>query len=278
MSFGEIIFYTIILIIGINLLFQLWKFLTKPSKYEKEYEEKLKQSLSEEYIIDPETGAKLTLEQAESGHWVQHDNEFQTTSEEDIQKLFTPEQQDAEKAINYLKASKEYTKCRLSDESIKILENSKILSKYDDWSYSDSFELKYCNGFVFMPAVEIIDKVPMYFENDYHESQIMFWIKINKDLGHYYFREKTGTEKILDFFKNDDSIKSNKYECFNYKNSDNYVLTKQLFNKIENENLENIEIEFFKKNIFLKTLKLINKSDLLNLEKCVKTFANKELS
>ncbi len=48
----------------------------KPETAErKEYERKLKESLKDEFIYDPETGAKITLAEAESGHWIAHDNE-----------------------------------------------------------------------------------------------------------------------------------------------------------------------------------------------------------
>ena len=53
--------------------------------------------------LDPETGAKLTLEQAESGHWINHDNEYKTTPESEIEKLYSEEAKNAERAINYLK-------------------------------------------------------------------------------------------------------------------------------------------------------------------------------
>ncbi|QYA26684.1 hypothetical protein G3I01_14655 [Gramella sp. MT6] len=57
----------------------------KGTKAEREYEKRINESLADEYIIDPETGAKLTLEEAESGHWINHDNEYITIPEKEIE-------------------------------------------------------------------------------------------------------------------------------------------------------------------------------------------------
>jgi hypothetical protein len=61
--------------------------LSYTTQSEREQEEIMKQSLDDEFIIDPETGAKLTLEQAESGHWLTHDNESKEITEDAISKL-----------------------------------------------------------------------------------------------------------------------------------------------------------------------------------------------
>ena len=45
--------------------------------------------MEDEYIIDPETGAKLTLEEAESGHWIAHENEFRTIPDSELNNLPT---------------------------------------------------------------------------------------------------------------------------------------------------------------------------------------------
>ncbi|TXE15357.1 hypothetical protein ES692_17015 [Psychroserpens burtonensis] len=52
---------------GIGILFILFMTFNSDTSEQKEYDRKLKESLADEYIIDPETGTKLTLEQAESG-------------------------------------------------------------------------------------------------------------------------------------------------------------------------------------------------------------------
>ncbi len=235
------------------------------SKSEREYDKKLKESLRDEYIIDPETGAKLTLEQAESGHWVAHDNEFRTTPEEDIQKLFTEEQKEAERVVNHLARETRYRRSKFPEEQIAILENTKTLSKYDNWSYSNCYRIEGRNGFVFMPAANIQGQT--YYEDDYHESQLMFWITTETDLGHYYFREKTGSEKFLDKLRSDDVIKVKDYESFAFKESDSPVRMLQLLKRLEK--VQGFEMEFMDTHIFLKSTKLVNLKDLRIMEDIV---------
>ncbi|WP_459212230.1 hypothetical protein [Aquimarina rhabdastrellae] len=266
MAFGEIVFYTVIGLFVFYVFSKLHRFIFKGTNEEQEYHKKLKESLADEFIIDPETGAKLTLEQAESGHWIAHDNEFNTISEYEIDKLFTEEQKNAERGINYLKEQIEYRKQNLNDHQIQILEKTKILSKYDDWSYSNSFKITYCDGFIFLPAVRLNGH--SYYENDYHESQIMFWLKLNIDLGHYYLREKSKTEKIFELINSDDNFKLNNYELFTFKKTENIILLTNILKKIENE--KGLEIEFFENNLFIKNTKFINTVDIFRIENIVK--------
>ncbi len=268
MEFGEIIFYIVISLFGLYALSKLYNFFLKGSKADQEYERKLKESLADEYIIDPETGAKITLEQAESGHWVVHDNEFNTMPESDIDKLYTEEQKEAERAVNYLKENIEYRKYKLTEQELKILEKTKTLSKYDDWGYSDCFRLEFSNGFVFLPVVKIEDKEPGYFDTSYHESQIMFWLKLNYNFGHYYLREKSGVEKLFDLIKNDDDLKLKNYESFTFKKSADFINTIKILKEFEGS--KGLEIEFMNDNLFVKNRKLANLEDIRRIEHVVK--------
>ncbi len=268
MEFGEIIFYIVISLFGLYFLSKLYNFFTKGTKAEQEYEKKLKESLADEYITDPETGAKLTLEQAESGHWIAHDNEFNTMPESDINKLFTEEQKNVERGVNYLKERTEYRKHKFTDQEVRILEKTKTLSKYDDWSYSDTFRFDYANGFVFLPAVKIIDKEPGYFDTTYHESQVMFWLKLNFDLGHYYLREKSNVEKFFDLIKSDDDLTLKNYESFTFKKSGNFINIIKILKGFEGSS--GLEIEFMNDNLFVKSRKLANLEDIKRIERVIK--------
>lgn len=268
MEFGEIIFYIVISLFGLYALSKLYNFFFKGSKADQEYERKLKESLADEYIIDPETGAKITLEQAESGHWLAHDNEFKTMSESDIEKLYTKEQKDAERGVNYLKEKIEYRKQKLSEQELQILEKTKILSKYDDWSYSDCFRFEFADGFAFLPAVKILDNEPGYFDTSYHESQVMFWLKLDFDLGHYYLREKSSVEKIFDLIKSDDDLKLKNYESFTFKESSNFIKIIKILKEFEGS--KGLEIEFMDNNLFVKNKKLANLEDIKRIESVIK--------
>ena len=268
MEFGEVIFYVVIALLVLYFLSKPYNFFTKGSKQEQEYNKKLKESLAEEFIIDPETGAKLTLEQAESGHWIAHDNEFLTIPDSDIDKLFTEEQKNTERGINYLKEKTDYRKQKLTKQEIQILEETKILSKYDDWSYSNCYRLEYANGFVFLPAVKFIDKETGYVDNSYHESQIMFWLKLNIDFGHYYLREKSKVEKFFDLIKNDDDLKLKNYESFTFRKSTDLLKIIRILKSFEGS--KGLEIELMDRNLFVKNQKLANLEDIKRIESVIK--------
>ena len=238
-------FETYLLIsMAFSILLIFWIFRSTPE--EKEYNRKLKESLADEFIIDPETGVKITLEEAESGHWVAHDNEFRTVSKTEIKKLYSEEEKDATRALNYLRESLQYRKHDLTEADIELLDHSKMLTKYDDWTYSDAFRIEYCKGMVFLPAVYASGNLHSYFQEDYHESQLMFWIKFDIDFGHYYLREKTAAEAFFDSIKgNDDLILSN-YESFTFEKSKNVLYVKHILKNFEG--VTGLEIEFFQKN------------------------------
>ncbi|MGY3795706.1 hypothetical protein [Aquimarina sp. 433] len=256
MEIGEIAFYVCI---GLILLYQIYKVFFKKTEEEKEYLRKLKESLADEYIYDPKTGAKFTLEQAESGHWISHNNEHRIISESEIEKLYTDEQKNVERALNYLKQSQQYQKQRPTPNEINYLEHTSILSKYNDWSYSDSFALKNCNGYLFIPTVSY---------DNFREPQIMFWLKLRTDFGHYYLREKSHIEKFFDLIRNDDDLRLPNYESFTIKKTVNLSQVVELLKRFEGS--KGLEIEFKDNNLFIKNNKLVNISEIEKIENIVK--------
>ncbi|OED35735.1 hypothetical protein AB832_06145 [Flavobacteriaceae bacterium (ex Bugula neritina AB1)] len=256
MEIGEIVFYVAI---GSAVIYQasrLYKFIFKETEDQQEYESKLKESLADEYIYDPETGARMTLEQAQSGHWIAHNNESCIMSEKEIDSLYTEEEKDAYRTINYLISSKKYKRQKLTSEEVNCLEKTKILGKYKDWSYSDSFGIKYYNGILLIPSVS-------YGDND-SESQAMFWLKLNTDLGHYYLREKSSVEKLFDLIRNDDELRLANYESFTFKRTENLIVVNDLLKNFEG--LKGLEIEFMNNNVFIKNTKVFNYKDVKKIE------------
>lgn len=243
------------------------------TKEEKEYEAKLKKSLEEEYIIDPETGVKLTLEQAESGHWIAHDNEFYTKSDEEIASLLTEKEIEQEKVLNYLRESKEYRKTKFSEEDLLILESTKILNKYNDWTLSIIFKIAYLDGVVFFPFVVINDRLPAYFSNDYKEKQMMVWIRLNKDLGHHYFREKSVIEKFIGIWnKNNTHLKG--YEVYTFEKGENTI---ELIRLLKNfQGIKGLEIEILGENLLIKNLKHVNSFEFFKIESILKKWKELE--
>lgn len=253
---------------GIGTIFFIYYFVSvfkqSNSAEHKEYKRKLKESLSDEFIIDPETGTKITLEEAESGHWVAHDNEFRTVPESDLEKLLTEDEKQAEIALNYLRESKDYRKTELTDEQFDVFDKSKTLNNYDDWSYSNPFSFE--NGIVILTAPELHGMT--YYQDDYKESHLMFWKKIKNINGHYYLREKSTAEKIFDKFRNDDDLQLEDYECFTFKKSFDLIRINKILEKFKNQ--KGLEIEFNEDNLFVKTLKLISIEDIKRIEKILK--------
>jgi hypothetical protein len=232
------------------------------SKSDKAQEEQMRQSLAEEYIIDPETGAKLTLEQAESGHWVAHDNEFRELPEEDISKLAYEDQQIAERGLNRLRSNKNFHKRdHFEIDDFDVLEQCITLSHYDDWSFSNLFSFE--NGFIFSPAPETNSDIIQ------TESQLMMWLRISFIDGHYYFREKTKTEAFFDKLRSDDELKFDNYECFAFKTSSQILHVKRIIDILVE--FKGLEIELKDDNLFIKSLRLINKDDVIKFEKILST-------
>jgi len=260
---------TYIYIIGaIGTVFFIYYFISvfiqSNSSEQKEYNRKLKESLEDEFIIDPETGAKITLEQAESGHWIAHDNEFRTIPDSELEKFLTEDDKQTEIAINYLRESRNYKRTELTERQIKILDNTKMLKKYDNWSYSNSFSFE--KGIVFLPAPELHGKT--YYEDDYKESHLLFWKKITDLTGHYYLREKTSPEKILDTFKKDDDLTLKNYESFTFEKSFNIIKLNKILKNFENQS--GLEIEIHNDDLFVKTMNLVCKEDIIRIEKVMK--------
>ena len=255
---------TIIIIIGIAIAFFLWKVMTYKSKSEIEEENRLKESLADEFIYDPETGTKLTLEQAESGHWIAHNNVNRIKDSKEIEQFYYGNEREVEELKNYIKRTG-YINKKLANSQVELLEKTEMLSKYDNWSYSNSFINDNGNCFVLFPAVEIIGNRH---QPGYYESQIMFWIKDEQLSGHFYLREKTNFETLTDTFRNDDDIKLDNYESFTIKKSNNILYIIRLLNFFKDE-LE-LEFEIYDDNLFIKTLCFPNLEDYLRIEKNIK--------
>ncbi|MGS2726617.1 hypothetical protein ACU8DI_08410 [Psychroserpens sp. BH13MA-6] len=252
------IFIVALVIVLISLVFNI--IVGIETKSDKKQQERMKRSLEDAYIIDPETGAKLTLEQAESGHWVAHDNEFREVPEEELKSLAFEEQEQIERALNYLRSSRRFLKAEdFVDDAYEVISNCVTLTHYDDWSYASLF--RFDLGYIFTVAPETYS--PIY----YCESQLMMWLHIPTIEGHYYFREKTKAEAFFDKIRNDDELKFENYECFTFKKSTQILHIRRLMDILVN--FKGLEIEIKNDHLFIKTLRLINKEDVLTFERLI---------
>ncbi|MCR5862906.1 hypothetical protein LRS05_12520 [Flavobacterium sp. J372] len=223
-------------------------FSTTKSKSEKVEEKRLQESLEDVLIYDPETGAKITLEQAESGNWLLPDQELKDKYDNDFRKFLDEDNLKVHDIEIKLRANG-FRRQKLSEHQISQLENTSVLKKYDSWSYQISY-INQSNTVVFFPFVELGAKVRG--EDDYRETQLMFWTSIEDCGGHFYFREKTSIERITEIFRNDDEIKLNNYESFVLKKGYSVIPLIRLMQKIDKE--KSLEIEVNNNNLFIKTV------------------------
>lgn len=258
MVFLEKIFY---LFLTLVIIYVFYRFFMLMRKAEREYNKDLEERLNDEFIYDPDTGARLTLEEAESGHWIHQNNQNRIKSDEEIKTHYFGKERDAEELVNYIK-SIGFKTTKLHDSQIDFLEQSKILSKYDSWTYSDSFTFNNGKNIFFLTNVA-------YFSNrhqrGYNEQQIMIWIKNSNLTGHVYLREKTIFEIFTETVRKDDEIKLNNYETFIFKKPNNILQLITTLKYFEAE--KNLEIEINDGNLFIKTIRYTNLNDFLNNEK-----------
>lgn len=263
MKFGEIVFY---FIFAINVIYLTYRFFFSKTEQEieKEYKRKLKEGLFDDFIYDPETGTQLTLEEAESGHWIKHDNLDRIKHKEELDQYYSEKEREIEELANFLK-TRGYKFTKLTNSQIEFLEQTKILSKYDDWSYTCSYSFNDGKDFIFFPRVTYNNNGN---KNGYSESQIMFWIKDNRLNGHVYLREKTNFEAFADMIRNDDLIALNHFETFVFNKTTNTIPLLKTLQLLDAE--KDLEIEIIDENLLIKSLKSVNKSDYLRIEKKIK--------
>ena len=240
----------------------IWYSSFRKTDKEKKYEKHLEDSLDDEYIIDPETGAKITLEQAESGHWVSHDHIDRLKSEAEIAQLFSDEERQVEHAINHIKSSPNFTAKVLTEAELHYVTNTNMMGKYQSWSYSNPYNFKNDKGYLILPAP--ITRGVGYYDEALEESQILFVLYLPNIEGHYYFRKKSKVEKLLDAVKSDDELDLENYECFTIKSSNNIIAITRILERLRGE--QDLEFELIDNKLFIKTLRLACIEDLERLE------------
>ena len=260
MKFGEIVFYLIVVVIIISLSY---KFFLSKKVQEKEYKRNLKKSLASEFMYDPETGTKLTLEGAESVNWIANDNLNRIKPKEELEEYYRGKEKEIEELTNFLK-SNGYKFTKLTNSQIEFLEQTKTLSKYDDWSYSCSYSFNEGKDYVFFPRVTYHDNRH---ENGYSESQIMFWVNDILLDGHIYLREKTNFETFADMIRNDDLVALHHFETFVFKQTSNMIPLVKTLQLLDKE--KDLEIEIIEDSLLIKSLKYVNESDYLRMEQLI---------
>lgn len=249
------VLFPIAITIGLFLLGYYWD--SRKSPEEIAEEKRLEESMQDEFLTDPETGMKITLEEAEEGLWPQQD-EFATMPAHEIEKLPTEEAKQAARTLNFFLENKNYLRTELAKNEESFLDETAILGNHGDWSYSSAFESASSPLIVLMPVLEF--------------KHLMYWVQLDATYGHYFFRSKTNTEKLFDRFISDDDINFENYECFTIQASKD---PKRLMPILELfAALKNVELEFMEDHFFVRTTSPVNVKDVAVLESIVEQLIN----
>lgn len=253
MSGGEIVLFVFFLIVALFIFIMLFG---RKSKEEIDCDNKLKESLEEEYIIDPETQAKLTLEQAQSGIW--NPDEVTYYSESDVENHYSDEFQKIKKAQFYLEKQESYTESELNEEDIELLNQIVLLSKYYDCNFTNIFTNNSTQTKIIFSWVEAEEI------KGYSGIQLLFWVRIQNFNGHYFLSEKTKSERFALKLATKEALFFNDYYC--------EILKKSFSNEYEIGILEKcaaiqrIEVEILNDNLFIKTTDLASIEDIVKIE------------
>lgn len=243
MIFGIIFIFLGILLVVIQI---------RRMKNEKSEEEKIQEEIEDELLFDPYTGSQITLEEAESGKWNVGEKNNQKSIKKYLNKFSTIEEKEERLAIQYLNSEENYEIRELTEEQIDMLQESAILSKVNNWTYSDAYLYNENCTFILINIHLAIS------------SQIVVLINIDDIKGHYYLREKSSIEKVFDSFRNDDELFLENYESFTIKESSSKIVINKILDCLRGQ--RELEVEFFNDKLLLKTLKHVNINDLKRLE------------
>lgn len=228
----------------------------KEKKQKELIKEKQKAWVNDDLIYDPETGAKITLEQAQSGVWDLPSEEEKAKHKEE-QKIFLNEQGIEAGHLFELLKEKGFKAKKLNDEQIEFLEQSALLTQYDDWGYTECF-INNDDVVVFSPYVKLK-------RLHYEESQLIVWVKVNHALGHYFMEPKNTTNKLLGSFINKEDIKVENYSTYTLKKGFDVTNAKKILEKFSHE--KGLQVELNNNNLLIKTLVTPNRDDFERIEK-----------
>lgn len=261
MSIGEIVFFVSIILICLAL-FSKWA--TYAFKTEDDYNKDLYNRLKDDFLIDSESGVSFNVEDIgkpihEHTTIINENNSIYNRSTQ-----FDESFQNREEIMLLLK-SQNFKTLSLNSKQIAILDNTKMLSKYDEWSFNRSFELG-SGKIVLFPQVQYQGR------NSFNDYQVLFWITISSIKAHYFLRQKETIEQVFDLIRNDDEFQFGNFEVFSIKSTKNNFQLKKCLDGLET--YKNIEIEVHNENLFIKTTDQLTKKSFEALLKVVENKFN----
>lgn len=248
----------VLIIIVISVLGIGFYFLFRSSESDKQYFKNLEKSLEDEFIIDPETGAKLTLEQAQSGNWnpdeVEYYNEEEDPFVSDKHRFFR-------ESVEYYKEELNYKTIELLDSDIELLENINMFTKYKEWFFFEAIAKKEKNVTIGFIAVTLGDI------QHSRTNQLFCWIKNLDFSGHYILTKKTKVEENILKLNSIELKRFGSYHCEPIKKTFHEIQLFQLFDKVSE--IEELDIEYFEGNLFFKTKREMTKEDITRFEELI---------
>ena len=264
MDFVEILpfLYPLILLGGAAIGIYQYN-LRNQKQEEQEYKERLENSLEDEFIIDPESGAKLTLEQAEAGHWVAHDNKGRKRSPEELERIADEDQREFEILLNKIKSSADFTLVDHPEGLTQVLEKAYLWKAFKSWSFSHSF--LHISGAFRVDITRPIVESNGYYGQDYYENQFLLILAIESQPKHYYFRKKNVVESLLDIVKPDDSVDFQNMECFPILPAVNLGGVQETLDALPNLRHMPVEVELIDKWLLIKVNRSAKEQDFVDL-------------
>ena len=236
------LFYYLLIIFGplilgylIVLLFTSSKKKEEEARFRKEQEERL----ADERIYDPISGQLLTIEEAESGHFVKHVNETRIIPESELQQFYNEDLVIVQRCFNFLK--KEGGKLvELSEEVVEMVDNTRTFLSHPNWGTEQMCSFESSLYFLF-PHVE-----NGFANADMQTSGYMSIAVIvsGKDYGEYQAKPKSNVEMLLGkTFSKEDRFIANHILTTHRKEANEIHLINILGNSIQPSYEPSLEIE-----------------------------------
>lgn len=229
--------------------------LKKESKSDKEYFKNLKTSLEDAYIIDPETGAKLSLEQAESGNWNSDEVEYY---DDEKDPFLSDEYRFFKESSSYYIENLKYEFKEVADDAIDLIESLHMFAKYSEYFFFKTFSKVEKNTMIGFVAVSLANI-------EYSRTNQLFcWIKNLGFSGHYILIEKSKVEeKLLQL--NGVNLKTfGSYHCEPIEKSTYESQLFDLFSKFSE--IKGLDIEYKEGHLFFKTKNEMTQEDINRFE------------
>lgn len=125
----------IFLIITVVVLY----YLLKSSRNEERERKELEKRLEDEFIYNPETGAKMTLEEAQRGHYFDEPKEKRVKSKLEIENNFNDENRELEYFRNDL-IENEFALIEIYDAILNLIDKTELINEYKKYQIIDAYQ------------------------------------------------------------------------------------------------------------------------------------------